>query len=148
MSSEINIKNKKARYEFEFIDTYIVGIVLTGTEIKSIRNGKASIMESYGVMNKGEVLLRNMYIQEYENGSHFNHQPKRDRKLLLNKTEINKIVRKINSKGLALVPVKLFINKKGLAKLELALAKGKKIHDKREDIKMKDAKRELDRRLK
>jgi len=148
MSSEINIKNKKARYEFEFIDTYIVGIVLTGTEIKSIRNGKASIMESYGVINKGEVLLRNMYIQEYENGSHFNHQPKRDRKLLLNRTEINKIERKINSKGLALVPVKLFINKKGLAKLELALAKGKKIHDKREDIKMKDAKREMDRRLK
>ncbi len=148
MSSEINIKNKKARYEFEFIDTYIVGIVLTGTEIKSIRNGKASIMESYGVINKGEVLLRNMYIQEYENGSHYNHLPKRDRKLLLNRAEINKIKRKINSKGLALVPVKLFINKKGLAKLELALAKGKKIHDKREDIKMKDAKRELDRRLK
>ena len=148
MSTEINIKNKKAKYEFEFIDTYIAGIVLTGTEIKSIRNGKASIMESYGVLNKGEVIIRNMYIQEYENGTHYNHQPRRDRILLLNKSEISKIDRKIKAKGLTLVPVKLFINKKGLAKLEIAIAKGKKIHDKREDLKLKDAKREMDRRLK
>ncbi len=148
MSSEINIKNKKARYEFEFIDTYKVGIVLTGTEIKSIRNGKASIMESYGVINKGEVLIRNMYIQEYENGTHYNHQPRRDRKLLLNRTEINKIERKIKSKGLTIVPVRIFINKKGLAKLEIAIAKGKKTYDKREDLKLKDAKREIERKMK
>jgi len=148
MSSEINIKNKKARYEFEFIDTYKAGIVLTGTEIKSIRNGKASIMESYGVINKGEILIRNMYIQEYENGTHYNHQPRRDRILLLNKNEIDKIDRKIKSKGLTIVPVQLYINKKGLAKLKIAIAKGKKIHDKREDLKLKDAKREMDRKMK
>ena len=148
MSSEINIKNKKARYEFEFIDTYKAGIVLTGTEIKSIRNGKASIMESYGVINKGEILIRNMYIQEYENGTHYNHQPRRDRILLLNKNEIDKIDRKIKSKGLTIVPVQLYINKKGLAKLKIAIAKGKKIHDKREDLKLKDAKREMGRKMK
>lgn len=148
MSSSINIKNKKARFEFEFIETYTTGIVLTGTEIKSIRASKASIAESYGLMVNNEIIIRNMYVQEYDNGTHYNHQPRRDRKLLLNRTEINKIQRKIKSKGLTLVPTSLFINNKGLAKLEIALAKGKKIHDKREDIKQKDAKRELDRRLK
>ena len=148
MSSSINIKNKKARFEFEFIETYTTGIVLTGTEIKSIRASKASIGESYGVLVNNEIIIRNMYVQEYENGSHYNHQPRRDRKLLLNRTEINKIERKIKSKGLTLVPISLFINKKGLAKLDIALAKGKKIHDKREDLKQKDAKRDLDRILK
>ena len=148
MSSSINIKNKKARFEFEFIETYTTGIVLTGTEIKSIRASKASIAESYGVLVNNEIIIRNMYVQEYDNGSHYNHQPRRDRKLLLNRTEINKIERKIKSKGLTLVPISLFINKKGLAKLEIALAKGKKIHDKREDLKQKDAKRDLDRILK
>lgn len=148
MSSRINIKNKKARFEFEFIETYTTGIVLTGTEIKSIRASKASIAESYGVMVNSEIIIRNMYVQEYENGTHYNHETRRDRKLLLNRTELNKIERKIKSKGLTLVPVSLFINNKGLAKLEIALAKGKKIHDKREDLKQKDAKREMDRRLK
>jgi SsrA-binding protein len=148
MSSSINIKNKKARFEFEFIETYTTGIVLTGTEIKSIRASKASIAESYGVLVNNEIIIRNMYVQEYDNGTHYNHQPRRDRKLLLNRTEINKIERKIKSKGLTLVPISLFINKKGLAKLEIALAKGKKIHDKREDLKQKDAKRDLDRILK
>jgi SsrA-binding protein len=148
MSSRINIKNKKARFEFEFIETYTTGIVLTGTEIKSIRASKASIAESYGVMINSEIIIRNMYVQEYENGTHYNHETRRDRKLLLNRTELNKIERKIKSKGLTLVPVSLFINNKGLAKLEIALAKGKKIHDKREDLKQKDAKREMDRRLK
>jgi SsrA-binding protein len=148
MSSRINIKNKKARFEFEFIETYTTGIVLTGTEIKSIRASKASIAESYGVMINSEIIIRNMYVQEYENGTHYNHETRRDRKLLLNRTELNKIERKIKSKGLTLVPVSLFINNKGLAKLEIALAKGKKIHDKREDLKQKDAKREIDRRLK
>ena len=148
MSAGINIKNKKARFEFEFIETYTAGIVLTGTEIKSIRASKASIGESYGVVSKNEIIIRNMYIQQYDNGTHYNHEPRRDRKLLLNRSEINKIDRKIKAKGLTLVPVSLFINKKGLAKLEIALAKGKKIHDKREDLKKKDAKRELERRLK
>ena len=148
MSSRINIKNKKARFEFEFIETYTTGIVLTGTEIKSIRASKASIAESYGVMVNSEIIIRNMYVQEYENGTHYNHETRRDRKLLLNRIELNKIERKIKSKGLTLVPVSLFINNKGLAKLEIALAKGKKIHDKREDLKQKDARREMDRRLK
>ena len=148
MASRINIKNKKARFEFEFIETYTTGIVLTGTEIKSIRASKASIAESYGVMVNSEIIIRNMYVQEYENGTHYNHETRRDRKLLLNRTELNKIERKIKSKGLTLVPVSLFINNKGLAKLEIALAKGKKIHDKREDLKQKDAKREIERRLK
>ena len=141
MGSGIYIKNKKASFEFEFIETYTAGIVLTGTEIKSIRLSKASIAEAYGLISKNEILLRNMYIQPYENGTHYNHQPRRDRKLLLNRSEINKIDRKIKSKGLTLVPVNLFINKKGLAKVEIALAKGKKIYDKREDLKKKDAKK-------
>lgn len=147
MGSGINIKNKKASFEFEFIDTYTAGIVLTGTEIKSIRLSKASIAEAYGLISKNEILLRNMYIQPYENGTHYNHQPRRDRKLLLNRSEINKIDRKIKSKGLTLVPVNLFINKKGLAKVEIALAKGKKIYDKREDLKKKDAKREIEKKI-
>ena len=148
MSSSINIKNKKARFEFEFIETYTAGIVLTGTEIKSIRSSKASIAESYGVLVNQEIIIRNMYVQLYDNGTHYNHEPRRDRKLLLNRTEINKIERKIKAKGLTLVPVNLFINNKGLAKLDIALAKGKKIHDKREDLKQKDAKREMERRVK
>jgi len=144
----INIKNKKARYEFEFIETYTAGIVLSGTEIKSIRNGKASIIESYGVLDNNEIFIRNMYIQEYENGTHYNHKPRKDRKLLLNKTEIKKISRKIKLKGLTIVPINLFISKKGYAKLKIAVAKGKKLYDKREDIKMKDQKRDLDRKIK
>ena len=147
MGSRINIKNKKASFEFEFIETYTAGIVLTGTEIKSIRLSKASIAEAYGLISKNEILLRNMYIQPYENGTHYNHQPRRDRKLLLNRSEINKIDRKIKSKGLTLVPVNLFINKKGLAKVEIALAKGKKIYDKREELKKKDAKREIEKKI-
>ena len=147
MGSGIYIKNKKASFEFEFIETYTAGIVLTGTEIKSIRLSQASIAEAYGLISKNEILLRNMYIQPYENGTHYNHQPRRDRKLLLNRSEINKIDRKIKSKGLTLVPVNLFINKKGLAKVEIALAKGKKIYDKREDLKKKDAKREIEKKI-
>lgn len=146
--SKINIKNKRASFEYAFIDKYVAGIELTGTEIKSIRNSKASIVEAYGVVVNGEVFIRNMYIQEYENGTHYNHQPKRDRKLLLNRTEINKIEKKVKTKGLTLVPIRLFINEKGKAKLEIAVAQGKKIHDKREDLKAKDAKREMDRRMK
>ncbi len=148
MSLKIAIKNKKASFEYEFVEKYTAGIQLSGTEIKSIRNNKASIMESYGLMIKDELFIRNMYIAEYENGSHYNHESKRDRKLLLNRVELNKIHKKIKAKGLTIIPLKLFISGKGLAKLDIALAKGKKIHDKRENLKSKDAKREIDRNLK
>lgn len=146
--ANIDIKNRKARFEYEFLDDFIAGIVLTGTEIKSIRAGKASIAESYGVMVKGELFLRNMYIQEYENGSYNNHEPKRDRKLLLNRTELKKLEKKLKDKGLTIVASKMFINDKNLAKLAIHLAKGKKLHDKRDDLKLKDQKRDMDRALK
>ena len=148
MGSSVEIKNKKAKFEFEFIETFTAGIQLFGTEIKSIRNNKASIMEAYGVLLKKELFIRNMYIADYENGGHFNHDSKRDRKLLLNKMELSKINKKLKNKGLTIVPIKLFISNNGWAKINIALAKGKKIHDKREDLKKKDANREIDRKLK
>ncbi len=146
--STLKIKNKKAKFEYHFIDTYTAGIQLLGTEIKSIRMGKASIAESYCVIEKGEVFVRNMYIQEYGNGGFTNHQPRRDRKLLLNKSEITKIDRKLKTKGLALICSLMFIDEKGRAKLNIALAEGKKLHDKRHDLKEKDDKRDMARRLK
>lgn len=146
--SKVEIKNKKARYLYEFLDDFTAGIVLTGTEIKSIRNGKASIVEAYCVLKDGEVFIRNMYIAEYENGTHFNHNPRRDRKLLLNKIEIRKLEKKLKNEGLTVVPSKVFISDKNLAKVNIHLAKGKKIHDKREDLKAKDTKRDLDRLMK
>ncbi len=148
MSVGINIKNKKAKFEYEFLESYTAGIQLHGTEIKSIRNNKASIVEAYCVIVNGEVYIRNMYIQEYENAGFVTHEIRRDRKLLLNRTEINKIERKLKMKGLALIPYKLFITPKGHAKLDIKLAQGKKTHDKREDLKSKDAKREMDRSMK
>lgn len=148
MSNQINIKNKKASFEYEFIEKFTAGIQLTGTEIKSIRAGKASIVEGYCFLKDGEVFIKNMYIAEYEQGSYNNHNPKRDRKLLLNRKEINKLVKKKKDVGLTIVPLKIFINKKGYAKLDIALAKGKKLHDKRHDLKDKDAKRQMDRAMK
>ena len=148
MSSKIDIKNKKAKFEFEFLENYTAGLQLYGTEIKSIRNNKASITEAYAVMIKNELFLRNMYIADYENGSHYNHESKRDRKLLLNKIELSKLNKKLKNKGLTIVPIKLFISDNGWAKINIALAKGKKIHDKSEDLKSKDAQREIDRKLK
>ena len=148
MSSKIDIKNKKAKFEYEFLETYTAGLQLYGTEIKSIRNNKASITEAYAVMIKNELFLRNMYIADYENGSHYNHESKRDRKLLLNKIELLKINKKLKNKGLTIVPIKLFISNNGWAKINIALAKGKKIHDKREDLKSKDAQRVIDQKLK
>lgn len=145
---KVEIRNKKSRFLFEFLDDFMAGIVLTGTEIKSIRNGKASIMEAYCVIEKGECFIRNMYIAEYENGTHNNHEPRRDRKLLLTKLEINKLTKKLKNEGLTIVPSLLFINEKNLAKLNVHLAKGKKIHDKRQDLKDKDSKRDLDRVMK
>ncbi|PDH49516.1 MAG: SsrA-binding protein [Bacteroidetes bacterium MED-G20] len=148
MSSKVEIKNKKAKFEFEFIETFTAGIQLFGTEIKSIRNNKASISEAYAVMVKNELFIRNMYVADYENGGHFNHESKRDRKLLLNKLELSKINKKIKNKGLTIVPTRLFISSNGWAKMNIAVAKGKKIYDKREDLKTKDINREIDRKLK
>lgn len=148
MSSDISIKNKKASFEYEFLETFTAGIQLTGTEIKSIRAGKASIVEGYCFLKNGELFIKNMYIAEYEQGTYNNHEPKRDRKLLLNRSELDKLEKKKKDVGLTIVPLKVFINKKGFAKMDIALAKGKKLHDKREDLKSKDAKREMDRVMK
>ncbi len=148
MSNQINIKNKKAKFEYEFLEKFTAGLQLYGTEIKSIRAGKASIVEGYCYVNNGEVFIKNMYISEYEQGSYNNHEPRRDRKLLLNRNEIDKLVKKKKDVGLTIVPISLFINGKGYAKLDIALAKGKKLHDKRHDLKAKDDKRRMDRAMK
>ncbi|TNE78039.1 MAG: SsrA-binding protein SmpB [Bacteroidetes bacterium] len=148
MQKQINIQNKKARFEYHLEDKFIAGIQLTGTEIKSIRNSKASIMEAYCVVEDGEVYIRNMHIAAYENGSFYNHKPKGDRKLLLNRKEINKIEKFLKVKGNTIVPLRMFISEKGWAKIEIALAKGKKLHDKRQDLKEKDDKLAMDRAMK
>jgi len=141
----INIKNKRARFEYTLLDKYVAGIKLGGTEIKSLRLGKASILESFCVIENREVYIRNMHIAEYNNASFYQHTAKSDRKLLLNRKEINKLDKKMQTKGFTLVPLRVFINKKGLAKVEIALAQGKKLHDKRQDLKEKDDKRAMDR---
>jgi len=148
MSKKINIINRKASYEYEFISKYIAGIALFGTEIKSIRNNNANISNAYCIIEKNEVYIRDLHIGEYTQQGYVSHDLKRDRKLLLNRSEINKIALKLITKGNALIPIKLFIDNKNRAKLEIALAKGKKIYDKRENIKAKDQKREQDRIIK
>ena len=146
MKKSINILNKKARFSYDLLDTYTAGIVLTGTEIKSIRASKASIAESFCEFNdSGELFVINMTVQEYDHGNHFNHRPKAERKLLLNKKELRKLEKEVKNTGLTIVPTKLFINEKGFAKLKIALAKGKKLFDKRETIKDRENKRNLDR---
>ncbi|MFC4722107.1 SsrA-binding protein SmpB [Geojedonia litorea] len=146
MQKKINIQNKKARFEYEILDTYTAGIVLTGTEIKSIRDSKASIAESFCEFNeRGELFVINMTIQEYVYGNYYNHKPKAERKLLLNKRELKKLEKEVNTKGVTIIPLRLFINEKGYAKLDIALAKGKKLFDKRDTIKDRDNKRNLDR---
>jgi len=146
MNKSIVIKNKKASFNYELLDNYVAGIVLTGTEIKSIRLGKASISESFCKFNsKKELFVINMNIQEYDYGNNFNHNPKSERKLLLNKNELKKLEKEINSNGLTIVPTKLFLNEKGLAKLQISLARGKKMFDKREKIKDRENKINLDR---
>jgi len=142
----IHIKNKRARFEYELLEEYTAGLVLTGTEIKSIRNSKASIAESFCEFNEhGELFTVNMHIEEYAFGTLFNHRPKAQRKLLLNKKELKKLQREVQNTGLTIVPLQLFINDKGFAKLRIALARGKKLYDKRETIKDRDNKRDLDR---
>ena len=145
---QVNIRNKKARFEYHLMDVYVAGMQLTGTEIKSIRKSKASIMEAYCVYDRDEVWIRNMYITEYDNASFYNHRPRTDRKLLLNKKEIKEIAKFLSVKGNTLIPLKLFLSDKGWAKLEIATAQGKKLHDKRHDLKEKDDKREMARALK
>jgi SsrA-binding protein len=144
-SNKIVIKNKKAYFQYEIIETYMAGIVLTGTEIKSIRNSKASLVDAYCKFINGELWLTGLHIAEYTFGTYNNHEPKRDRKLLLNSNELRKLFRGSQEKGLTIVALKLFINNRGLAKVDIGLAKGKKMHDKREDLKRKDSKREMDR---
>lgn len=148
MSLQINIRNKRAKFEYEILDTYVAGMQLLGTEIKSIRNSKASIVESYCVFVKNELFVRNMNITEYKDASFKQHDPKRDRKLLLNRIELDKLKKKLETKGLAIVPIKVFMTEGGFAKMEIGLGQGKKLHDKREDLKQKDAKRDMDRALK
>ncbi|PRX54529.1 SsrA-binding protein SmpB [Flagellimonas meridianipacifica] len=146
MQKNINIKNKRARFDFELLDTYTAGIVLSGTEIKSIRLGKASLSQSFCEFNeKGELFVINMQVDEYSHGSYYNHKPKAERKLLLNKQELKKLRKEVTTSGLTIVPLNLFINDRGLAKMNIALAKGKKLYDKRENIKDRDNKRNLSR---
>lgn len=141
----ISIKNKKAYFEYFLIEEFVAGIVLTGTEIKSIREGKASFVDSFCTFIEGELFVRNLHISEYRLGTHYNHDPKRDRKLLLNYRELKKLKSKSEEKGFTIVPVLLFINEKGLAKLKIALAKGKHTYDKRDTIKKRDIDRDMDR---
>jgi SsrA-binding protein len=139
------IHNRKARFEYEILDTWEAGIELKGTEVKSIRQGKASLDDSFAIIHRGEVYLENMQITPYELGTVDNHDPKRSRKLLMHREEIEKLRLKVSDKGLTLIPLKLYFNSKGKAKIELALAKGKKLHDKRESIKKRDVERDLRR---
>ncbi len=140
----VNIKNKRASFEYQFIDTYVAGIMLTGTEIKSIRQQKVNLQDGYCYFSNGELFIKNMNIAKYDEGTYYNHDPLRERKLLLKKAELRKLENKLDM-GLTIVPIRLFINDRGLAKLEIALAKGKKLYDKREDIKARDVNREMQR---
>ncbi len=144
-SNSINIRNKQASYEFELLDKYVAGMVLQGTEIKSVREGKVVLKDGYCAFNREELFIYNIHISQYSQGNHFNHTITRQRKLLLNKNELVKIKKKISEKGLTLIPTRMFLSNRGFAKLEIALARGKKLHDKRNTIKEKDVKRDLER---
>ena len=141
----VNIQNKRARFEYTQLDKYVAGLQLSGTEIKSIRNSKANLSDSFCSFKEDELFIVGMHIDEYEFGNYANHQPKRDRKLLLNRQELDKIRKKLKDVGLTIVPLRLFINDKGWAKLEIAVAKGKKLHDKRNTLKDRDIQRDIDR---
>lgn len=146
MQKNINIKNKRARFDYEILDTFTAGIMLGGTEIKSIRLGKASVSQSFCEFNeKGELFVINMQIDEYSHGGYYNHKPKAERKLLLNKRELKKLRKEVTTSGLTIIPLNLLINDRGLAKVNIGLAKGKKLYDKRETIKDRDNKRDLSR---
>ncbi|MCH8547108.1 MAG: SsrA-binding protein SmpB [Cryomorphaceae bacterium] len=145
MKSKVNIKNRRARYDYEFLETFVAGMQLLGTEIKAIREGKAALNDSYCLFLNGELFIRGMHIAEYSHGNINNHEPYRDRKLLLTKRELSKLETKMKNVGNTIIPVALFMNDRGLAKLEIALAKGKKQFDKRESIKQKDIDRQMKR---
>ncbi len=147
ISNTVNIENRKAKFDFQFLDTLTAGLVLKGTEIKSIREGKAGLADSYCYFKNDELFIRNFHITEYADASFYNHEPMRERKLLLSKQELNKWLKKVKDSGLTIVPIKLFINDKGFAKLNIALAKGKKAYDKRDDIKKRDIEREMNRKF-
>ncbi len=146
--SPVQIRNKKASFEYYFVDTYTAGIVLTGTEIKSIRNGKASLVDSFCFINNGEIWVKGMNVSPYFYGSFANHEAKRDRKLLLNKREIRRLSEDTKAVGFTIVPTLLFIDENGRAKLDIALARGKKEYDKRQTLKEKEDRREMDRAIK
>jgi SsrA-binding protein len=147
ISNSVNIENRKARFDYQFLETFTAGLVLKGTEIKSIREGKAALSDSYCFFKNDELFIRNFHITEYADASFYNHDPLRERKLLLSRQELNKLLKKVKDQGLTIVPVKLFISDKGFAKLNIALAKGKKAFDKREDIKKRDVEREMNRKF-
>jgi SsrA-binding protein len=144
----IEIKNRKAKFEYYFLDTYEAGIMLTGTEVKSVRAGHANLNDAYCAFSGDELWVHSMYIKEYAQGTHFNHNTRKDRKLLLNKKELRKIQRLLTEKGMTIVPYRLFVNDRGFIKLDIAVAKGKKTFDKRHSIKERDVSRELDRNIK
>jgi SsrA-binding protein len=144
----MEIKNRQAYFEYFFDDKYTAGIVLTGTEVKSLREGKANFNDSYCIFHKGELWIRSFHISEYSHGTVNNHDPIRERKLLLNKRELKKLAAKIKEKGYSIIPLRLYFNEKNLAKLEIGLGKGKKLHDKRETIKQRDTEREMKRYVK
>lgn len=144
----MEIKNRSASFEYFFDARYEAGIMLTGTEVKSLREGKASFNDSYCIIHKGEVWIKSLYIAEYSHGTVNNHDPVRDRKLLLQKREIKKIEGKLKEKGYTIIPLRIFFNEKKLAKVEIGLGKGKKLHDKRESIKQRDVEREMKRWVK
>lgn len=143
MAEKIIIKNKKASFEYSFMATFTAGLMLKGTEVKSIREGKATLSESFCVIINGDLWVKNLHIAEFKQGSYNNHEPKRMRKLLLNKSELLKINSKLKEKGVTIIPIQLFFNERNFAKLEIALARGKKTFDKREDLKKKDQQREI-----
>ena len=147
-TNQITIKNKRASFDYELLETFTAGLVLTGTEIKSIRLGKASLVDTFAIVERGEVWVKNMYVAEYFFGTYNNHAPRRDRKLLLNRKEIRRLQTAAKDRGFTLVPTRLFINELGLAKLVLAIARGKKEYDKRQSIRERDDRREIDRMFK
>ncbi len=148
IQQKISIKNRRASFDYSFIEKYTAGVVLVGTEIKSIRQGKASLVDSFCYFRNGELFIKNMNISVYTEGNVYNHEPNRERKLLLNKMELTKLQKKIIDKGLTIIPTLLFTSDSGFAKVEIALAKGKKLYDKREDLKTKDLNREMNRKFK
>lgn len=147
-ANEVNIRNKRARFDYEITDTYVAGLVLTGTEIKSIRDGKASLVDSYCLVENGEVWVKGMNISEYFYGSYNNHESRRDRKLLLNRKEIQKVAKSAEDPGYTIVPLKVFINERGLAKMMIGVGRGKKQYDKRQSIREREDKRAIDRMFK